>query len=95
MTSFDEELFSVGDNLRYGPDNLFITRFSDQCDRAGFISFLVANFTVEEFVGQRNKLISPLDIMRSKGYVPKTVRVAMRQKDFGLPTVQDYFPVQK
>lgn len=61
--------------LTYGTDRRFVARFKRQKkDRAGFTSFLIKNFTVEEYFAAYDAGKSPVDILESKGYVTLTVR---------------------
>jgi hypothetical protein len=51
-------------------DGKFVARFKHKPGSAGtFRTFLIKNFTVEEYFGLLEKGVAPLHIVESKGYV--------------------------
>ena len=79
-TPFNKENFHFdGMYLVYGPymyskESRFVARFKySRRDKASFIKFLIANFTTEEYFGALEKLQTPGEILRSKGWVSPTV----------------------
>lgn len=58
--------------------DLFIARFKyNKKDKAGFLSFLIKNFTVEEYAMlSADRMASPYSILRDKGYISKTMKDA-------------------
>lgn len=77
MTKFNKTKFTTGECLIY--EGEFIARFKrNKKNRSGFISFLVKNFTVEEYLDKRNKGISPMMILEAKGYVSLTVKNVLK-----------------
>lgn len=80
QTRFDSKrFFNDGDYLTYSVsgdavDRQFIARFKhSRANRAGFKSFLIKNFTVEEYFTARDTGMAPATILETKGYVSKTV----------------------
>ena len=78
-TSFIKDLFHFdGMYLNYGSgqytkDARFVARFKyNKRDRASFVKFLIANFTVDEYFSAL-KIDAPARILRSKGWVSPTV----------------------
>lgn len=78
MTKFVRSLFDYhGGYLTYGTDRRFVARFKHNArDRSGFVSFLIKNFTVEEYFGlyDNGRGMAPAEILRTKGYISKTVK---------------------
>jgi hypothetical protein len=85
MTKFDKSLFNYhGGYLTYGPERKFVARFKYRgSDRASFQSFLIKNFTVEEYFTLREtpdpansvgNSYAPLTILEQKGYVLPHIR---------------------
>jgi hypothetical protein len=74
MTAFEKSKFEYGGGyLSY--EGQFVARFKYKpSNRAGFVSFLMKNFTVEEFFGRRADDKSPMSILQSKGYVSAHVK---------------------
>lgn len=91
MTKFDKDQFNYfGGYLTYGqyPERpKFIARFKySSRDKAGFMSFLVRNFTVEEYLGRIQAGETPVKILESKGYVSATVKKILKEAGFE-PTI--------
>ena len=56
---------------------LFVARFKyNKKDKAGFMKFLMKNFSVEEYAEMMKEMPAPLSVLKSKGYVSKS------EKDF-------------
>lgn len=81
MTKFVKEAFNFdGMYLTYGDDRKFVARFKYARDGKGsFVTFLIKNFTVEEYFDARAENKSPLDILESKGYVQPHVKKLLKQ----------------
>lgn len=91
MTKFDKTQFSYnGGYLMYGqyPERpKFIARFKySSRDKAGFMSFLIKNFTVEEYLGRLEAGETPVGILESKGYVSTTIKKILKEAGFE-PTI--------
>lgn len=85
MTKFVRDQFQYsGGYLTYGPNRLFVARFK-YCarDKAAFLSFLIKNFTVEEYFANYADGTAPSAILKAKGYVSTTVKRIL--KDAGYP----------
>ena len=87
MTKFDKDQFNYyGGYLTYGqyPERpRFIARFKySGRDKAGFMSFLIRNFTVEEYLGRIEAGETPVGILESKGYVSATIKKILKDAGF-------------
>ena len=87
MNKFNKELFNYsGGYLTYGqyPDRpKFVARFKYKGgDKAGFQSFLLKHFTVEEYFGRLAAGEAPLTILESKGYVSANLKKALKAAGF-------------
>ena len=71
MTKFTKENFiNSGGYITYGEDRKFVARFKHAKDGAGsFITFLIKNFTVEEYFAEYEAGVAPLNIAGDKGYL--------------------------
>jgi hypothetical protein len=68
----------------------FVARFKyHAADRHTFITFLIRNFTVEEYFGRIDNGEAPLTILESKGYVLPRVKKELKKR--GYPTTQAGF----
>jgi hypothetical protein len=90
MTKFVRDQFQYhGGYLTYGPEEDFVARFK-YCsrDKAGFVSFLIKHFTVEEYFNLYDNGCgaAPVTILKSKGYVSATVKRIL--KDAGYEPTQ-------
>jgi len=66
----------------------FVARFKHQPDAAGtFQTFLIKNFTVEEYFGRLNAGEGPLTILESKGYILPHIKKWL--KEGGYPVTQE------
>jgi hypothetical protein len=70
MTKFIKSEFSAGEIATY--NGRFVARFK-RGGRGPFLTFLVKNFTVEEYFAQLEAGMAPLKILESKGYLTPTV----------------------
>ena len=66
MTKFTKDGFAGTEYVTY--EGRFVARFK-RGGRASFISFLVKNFTVEEYFHRIDAGEAPLAILESKGYM--------------------------
>ena len=93
MSKFQKELFSYnGGFLMYGngyPERAkFVARFKYRGgNKAGFMSFLIKNFTPEEYFARLDAKETPVAILESKGYVSATVKKILKQAGFA-PTIE-------
>lgn len=71
MTKFVKSEFSAGEYATYG--GRFVARFK-RGGRGPFLTFLTANFTVEEYFAELDAGKAPLQILESRGYVAPSVR---------------------
>lgn len=93
-TKFDRSKFNYfGGYLTYNigteakPDEKFIARFRYRGGgKASFLSFLIKNFTVEEYLTRAAGKEAPLEILNAKGYISPNVRKVL--KSYGLPANQ-------
>jgi hypothetical protein len=75
-------MYSV-DGLKYGQTRKFIARFKrNKRDRAGFTSFLIKNFKVEEYFMQYEAGGTPVGILEEKGYISATVKKLLKVAGF-------------
>jgi intergrase/recombinase len=81
MTKFDKSKFTAGEYVMY--EGRFVARFK-RGHRASFLSFLVKNFTVEEYFQKLEvEKMAPLEILKEKGYILPHIRKWL--KEAGLP----------
>jgi len=66
MTAFIKTEFSGSECVNYG--GKFVARFK-RGGKASFLTFLVKNFSVEEYFGRLDAGESPLKILEAKGYL--------------------------
>jgi len=66
MTKFIKTKFSGSEYINYG--GKFVARFK-RGGKATFLTFLVKNFTVEEYFDRLEAGETPLKILESKGYL--------------------------
>lgn len=90
--NFERAKFEKGMYLNYqrteGERSVFIARFKyRRSDQAGFISFLIKNFTVEEYFERMENGESPLNILESKGYLGASVKRDLKNVGFE-PTLE-------
>jgi hypothetical protein len=87
MTMFQKDMFeSSGECITYfagGERSKFVARFKYvKSNKASFISFLIKNFTVEEYFDRLDTNESPLTILESKGYIPLHIKRALKQAGY-------------
>jgi hypothetical protein len=74
MTAFEKSKFNF-DGMYLEYDGRFVARFKYvRSNASGFRSFLIKNFTVEEYFERHAREEAPLHILKSKGYVQAHVR---------------------
>jgi hypothetical protein len=101
MTKFTKEtLIDSNGWLSYAPhgwstphaERKFIANFCKR--RSGkdtFITFLIKNFTVEEYFAMLDAGMAPLDIAKTKGYLLPHIKKWLKER--GLPQTQDGFRI--
>lgn len=74
MTKFEKSNFDYhGGYLTY--QGKFVARFKHvPSNRADFVSFLIKNFSVEEYFAARDRGNAPGTILANKGHIPKHIR---------------------
>lgn len=86
MTKFVKESFEFdGMYLMYnlGTERKFVARFKYAKDGKGsFLTFLIKNFTVEEYFAARAENKAPLEILEAKGYVQPHVKKLLKQQGY-------------
>lgn len=101
MTKFNREDFNYhGGYLTYGSDRKFVARFKYAArDKARFVTFLIKNFSVEEYFAAREAAdptnaygnpAGPATILAAKGYVSTTSRKQMKDKGYTTFTTATY-----
>ena len=102
MTKFTKENFHYHGGYRtygyvgmrgdtYVREDEFVARFKYNAgDRGRFVTFLIKNFTVEEYFAAREAGYSPLDILESRGFVSTTLRKQMKRAGWTTFTMADY-----
>jgi hypothetical protein len=92
MTKFTKEnLISHNEWLNYYPPGeqgpMFVARFKHMKDGMGsFKTFLIKNFTVEEYFAEREKGISPLPILMAKGYLQPHIKRWLEEGGYTVDT---------
>lgn len=91
MSKFNKEQLNWdGEYLTYSTEGLpngqtrrFVARFKrNKGDRAGFTSFLIKNFMVEEYFRDYDAGGTPVGILESKGYISNTVKKALKRMGY-------------
>lgn len=87
MAMFQKELFeSSGECITYfagGERGKFVARFKYvKSNKTSFLSFLIKNFTVEEYFGCLETNEAPLTILESKGYIPPHIKRVLKQAGY-------------
>ena len=81
MTNFIKSEFQGSEYVSY--QGKFVARFKYQRGSKGsFITFLVKNFTVEEYFARLDNREAPLDIVRSKGYLQPHIKRLLKQQGY-------------
>jgi hypothetical protein len=87
MTQFVKEQFTV-DREYVHYDGKFVARFKHKPgSKASFVSFLIKNFTVEEYFAAMASGLAPLQIVNDKGYIQPHIRKWL--KEAGLPLTRE------
>jgi hypothetical protein len=76
----------------------FVARFKySSADKGRFLTFLIKNFTVEEYFSARNAKYGPLNnphspatILAAKGYISATVRKGMKRNGYTIFNTASY-----
>ena len=76
MTAFIKTEFSGSECVNYG--GKFVARFK-RGGKASFLTFLVKNFTVEEYFSRLDAGESPLKILESKGYLLPHIKKLLKE----------------
>ena len=88
MTKFIKDKFYInGMYVDYNIDgkSKFVARFKHQPrTKNTFITFLVKNFTVEEYFTRMDAGEAPLAIVMSKGYLPSQIKKLMKALGYPL-----------
>jgi hypothetical protein len=83
MTNFTKENLTIhSDTVMYG-DQFVMRNKHHRAAQRGMITFLIKNFTVEEYFGLRGTGHMPLTILESKGYILPHIKKWL--KEAGLP----------
>ena len=81
MTQFIKSEFYGSEYLSY--QGKFVARFKYQRgSRASFITFLIKNFTVEEYFARLDNREAPLEILRSRGYLQPHIKRLLKQTGY-------------
>lgn len=82
MTSFVKSQFYGSEYVDYniGNTSKFVARFKyARGSKASFISFLIKNFTVEEYFGRLAAGEQPLTVLNSKGYIQPHIKKRLKE----------------
>ena len=83
MTKFNKDLLNGSEYVTYGDDRKFVARFK-RGGKASFISFLIKNFTVEEYFARIDAGEAPLTILESKGYLLPHIKRWLKEGGYEL-----------
>ena len=85
MTKFTRENIDDSNGwLSYGPERKFVANFTKRGGgKATFITFLIKNFTVEEYFYMLDQDMPPLRIVETKGYLLPHIKKWLKER--GLP----------
>jgi hypothetical protein len=73
MTKFEKSKLVGSEYVTY--EGKFVARFKHvRSNKSGFISFLVKNFSVEEYFAAMERGNAPATILETKGYVPAHIK---------------------
>ena len=92
MTAFIKDNFYGSEYVDYNIDgkSKFVARFKyKRGSKGSFITFLIKNFTVEEYFGRLDAGEAPLTILQSKGYLQPHIKKWL--KEGGYPVTQEGF----
>lgn len=81
MTKFSKEVLNDSNGwISYGPERKFVANFSKRGGgKATFVTFLIKNFTVEEYFNMLDSGIPPLRIVETKGYLLPHIKKWLKQ----------------
>lgn len=82
MTSFVKSQFYGSEYVDYniGNTSKFVARFKyARGSKSSFISFLIKNFTVEEYFGRLAAGEQPLTVLNSKGYIQPHIKKRLKE----------------
>ena len=87
MTQFVKEQFSI-DREYVHYDGKFVARFKHKPgSKASFVTFLIKNFSVEEYFAAMASGLAPLQIVNDKGYIQPHIKKWL--KEAGLPLTRE------
>jgi len=85
MTKFVKSEFSGQEYVTYG--GKFVARFKhNKSGKATFLTFLVKNFTVEEYFLKIENGEAPLSILSAKGYIHPNVKRMLKNAGYEVST---------
>lgn len=79
MNKFIKTRFTGTEVVMY--DGQFVARFK-RGGRGSFLTFLVKNFTVEEYFSQLNSGVAPLKILETKGYLLPHIKRLLKESGY-------------
>jgi len=87
MSKFVKDNFHGSEYVNYlnpaDGSNKFVARFKYvRGNKGSFITFLVKNFTVEEYFGRLEAGETPCGILQSKGYIQAHIKKMLKQKGY-------------
>ena len=82
MTKFSKENLNDSNGwLSYGPERKFVANFSKRGGgKSTFVTFLIKNFTVEEYFAMLDAGKAPLTIVETKGYVLPHIKKWLKER---------------
>lgn len=85
MTKFVKEMFCGTEYVEYrtGTEVKFVARFK-RGGRGPFITFLIKNFTVEEYFSRLDGGEAPLMILESKGYIQSHIKRWLKEGGYAV-----------
>lgn len=88
MTKFEKDQFTYDSGyLSYGPQRNFIARFKYKAGQRGsFITFLIKNFTTEEYFEAMADGKPPLAILTAKGYLQPYIKKWLKANGYEVST---------
>jgi uncharacterized protein (DUF488 family) len=86
MTKFVKTEFQGTEYVSY--NGKFVARFK-RGHKASFISFLIKNFTVDEYFSRLNSGEAPLEVLQSKGYLLPHIKKMLKESGYEV-TVAGY-----
>jgi hypothetical protein len=91
MTQFSKENLNDSNGwLSYGPERKFVANFTKRGGgKATFITFLIKNFTVEEYFAMLDAGKAPITIVETKGYLLPHIKKWLKRD--GYPVTKEGF----